>query len=305
VYFTAESTRCAHRVRACAKKPRALLSGTLCSIAGLALSACASQPHAAPAGDNEVPPRPVWTTATAHCDPLAAQTRPIELGTIIAAGKDERGTLYVVDHAASASDERVFVSNGDTLYRKRQSGAGSTGSSDFFWQFDDDGTLERLVVQKQGDEVTGMALAPADERTFFAQLDDRAQKLTPVDAASTRGIDVRNLPGDVVVEFVADAADGSRIVVTRPMDDWTYDDFRVFYGTNGRLFERATSFSGALSYRAFDFIVDGATWRVVFASSLSAVAESAIDTGTASLPLTLVDPPVVSPDDSFECFVRS
>lgn len=72
-----------------------------------------------------------------------------------------------------------------------------------------------------------------------------------------------------------------------------------------RLFERVTSFSGALSYRAFDFIVDGATWRVVFASSLSAVAESAIDTGTASLPLTLVDPPVVSPDDSFECFVRS
>jgi hypothetical protein len=113
------------------------------------------------------------------------------------------------------------------------------------------------------------------------------------------------LPGEVVVESVADAADGSRIVVTRPKDDWTYDDFRVFYGTNGHLVERVTTFTGAKSYRAYDFIVDGATWSVVFASSLSAVTESAIDTGTAILPLTSVDPPVVSPTDSFECFVRS
>jgi hypothetical protein len=290
-------------------KPRGLFALLLCSFAGLAISGCSGQNDAPQAAQDGAPgdygARPAWTTATKPCDPLAAQTLPIELGTILAAGKDERGTLYVVDRAAAASDERVFVSNGNALYRKRQSGAGSTGSSDFFWQFDDDGTLERLVVHKQAGRVTGIALAPANERTFFAQLDDRAQKLSPVDPASTHGFDVRNLPGEVVVEFVADAADGSRIVVTRPKDDWTYDDFRIFYGTDSRLAERVTSFRGAKSYRAFDFIVDGATWHVAFASSLSAVTESAIDTGTATLPLTLVDPPVVSPADSFECFVRS
>jgi hypothetical protein len=43
---------------------------------------------------------------------------------------------------------------------------------------------------------------------------------------------------------------------------------------------------------------------VVFASNLSAVTKSAIDTGTASRSRSLVDPPVVSPDDSFERFVR-
>lgn len=277
------------------------------TLLGAALSGCASQSHP-PAPDASVGavdrPRPTWTTPTTSCDPLAAQELPTQLGMVIAAGKDEQGTLYVVDRNPAESGERVFVSRGETLYRKRVSGSGSTGTSDFTWSFDDDGTPERLVVHKQGDTVTEIALAPPDERTFVDQLDDRAQKLAPVDPSSVTGLAVRNLPGEIVVEFVADAPDGSRLIVTRPMDDWTYDDFRIFYGINGHLLERVTTFNGALSYRAFDFVIDGATWHVIFASMLNPAIESAIDTGTASIPLTLVDPPVVSPNDSFECFVR-
>jgi hypothetical protein len=84
----------------------------------------------------------------------------------------------------------------------------------------------------------------------------------------------------------------------------TYDDFRIFYGSDGHLLERVTSFSGARSYRAFDFVVDGASWRLTFASMLAPAIESTIETGTTTMALTLVNPPVVSPHDSFECFVR-
>ena len=78
----------------------------------------------------------------------------------------------------------------------------------------------------------------------------------------------------------------------------------MFYGTNGHLIERVTRFAGSRSSRGFDFIVDGATWHVMFGSSLAPSIDSVLDTGAASLPLTLIDPPVPSPDDTFECFVR-
>jgi hypothetical protein len=182
--------------------------------------------------------------------------------------------------------------------------AASSGDSDFTWQFDHDGTSERLVAHKQADKVTGIALAAAGERTFFDELDATAHQLTPVDSASLAHFAVRNLAGDVEVEFVADVQNGARIVVTRPKDDWTYDDFRVFYGMNGQLIERVTTFSGARSYRAFDFIVDGAKWHVAFGSSLAPDIESAVDTGAAMFPLTLIQPPVPVPGDMFECIVH-
>jgi hypothetical protein len=269
-------------------------------VLSVVLLGCPGESHER-APDAEV--RPTWMTPTEACDPLAAQELPTQLKTVVAAGEADQGTLYVVDRDPSGSGERVFVSRGDTLYRKRVTGSGGNGS-DLMWSFDDDGTPKRLVAHKEGDRVTDIALAPPGERTFIDQLDARAETLTPVGPSSLAGFEVRNLPGEVVVEFVADAADGSRLIVTRPMDDWTYDDFRIFYGTDGHLLERITSFSGAKSYRAFDFIVDGATWHVTFASMLAPAIASEIDTETTSIPLTLIDPPVVSPNDSFECFVR-
>ena len=245
---------------------------------------------------------PSGSTHLESCDPLAPNELPIKLQTIIAAGKDESGTIYVADRT-SESEERIFVSRDNTLYRKRVSGSGSNGTSDFTWVFDNDGKAERLVVRKQADEVTGIALAPADQRKFFDQLDDSAQKLTPVDPASLTGFAVRNLAGDVVVEFVADADNDARLVVMRPKDDWSYEDFRLFYGTNGHLAERVTTQTGPRSYRAFDFIVDGATWHVTFASSLAPAIKSEIDTGDETLQLTLVEPAVPSSNDSFECLV--
>lgn len=277
-----------------------------CALVLMVAFGCDGQTHtttdaAVDASETPALVRPTWMTPTTACDPLAAHELPLRLGNVIAAGKDERGTTYVVDQSPSGSAQRLFVSSGDVLDRKRILGSGQMGSSDYTWSFDDDGTEERLVAHKQGDEVTGIALAPAGDRTFFAQLDARAQQLTPVSSASLARFELRNLPGEVVIDYAADTADGARIVITRPMDDWTEDDYRLFYGTNGELFERVTSFVGATSYQAFDFIVDGASWHMVIASVFAPGLASDIEIGSSSIPLTPVAPSMLS-NDTFECF---
>ncbi|HKP60867.1 MAG TPA: hypothetical protein VJV78_29260 [Polyangiales bacterium] len=245
----------------------------------------------------------VWLT-TSPCDPLAAHERATELGEVVAAGRDAEGTVYVADRdPENPSTDRVFVSEGDTLVRKRNVGAGSLGTSDFTWSFEDGSGSKRLVAHKEGDTVTGIALASPDEKTFFSDLDASAQPLTPVAPSALGSFKVRNLSGDVTVEFVADVEDGSRIVVMRPTDDWDYEDFRLFDGKDGRLIERRTTFSGARSYRAFDFDLDGERWFIMFPSPLNSLGgELRREADQRTLMFTLVEPAVIDPDDRFECF---
>lgn len=273
------------------------------------LGGCAGQTHgsddasvAMNEGQSLAPPTRMLSTAP--CEPLSPHGLPIQLGNVIAAGKDAHGTLYVADQTRSDRPQRVFVSSGDSLYRKHVSGSGQMGMSDFTWSFDDDGADERLVVHKQGDQVTGIALSPAGERTFFAQLDGSATRLTPVDPGALAAFDVRDLPGEDELDFAGDAANGSRIVIIRPTDDSVDDDDRVFYGTNGRLLERVSSQVGPMSYQRFDFIVDGATWHMVIGSSFFAPGvQTEIEIGATSIPLTPVAPSLLS-NNTFECFVR-
>src|SRR5689334_9440605 len=62
------------------------------------------------------------------CDPFLAPA--LSLGTIVGAGEDANGTLYVVD---SPPDFRVFVSEGDDLVRQYVSGFASEGENDFIF----------------------------------------------------------------------------------------------------------------------------------------------------------------------------
>jgi hypothetical protein len=268
---------------------KALLFVTL-AVCSIETGACGdSQPTAAP--------------GTSPCDPVAAHERPAKLGPVVAAGKDPEGTLYVADRdPENMSTDRVFVSDGDTLFRKRVAGAGSSGEEDFTWTFEDGSTSKRLVAHKDGAKVTGIALASPGEKTFYAELGASAQPLTPVDPSAVSSFKVRNLSGEVAVEFVADVEDGSRIVVMRPQDDWSYDDFRLFHGSDGLLIERTTTFAGARSFRAFNFELADGRWLITFPSSLSQVpAELRRESDQRTLTFTLVEPPVVSPDDRFQC----
>ena len=151
------------------------------------------------------------------------------------------------------------------------------------WSFEDGATTRRLVAHKQGDRVTDIALASPDQKTFFAQLDATAEILMPIDPSTLTSFKVSNLPAEITLEYVADVQDGSRIVVTRPRDDWSYDDFRVFYGRGDQLIERVVTQVGRGSFTIIEFVVDGANFKATFTSILAPSITSNLDTGTGDV----------------------
>src|SRR6187397_1639014 len=58
----------------------------------------------------------------AVCTPLAGATAEVTLASVVGAGEDTAGTVYVVDRVGS--ELRAFISQQGELYRERVSGAG-------------------------------------------------------------------------------------------------------------------------------------------------------------------------------------
>jgi hypothetical protein len=175
------------------------------------------------------------------CEPLETTEVPIKLGHVTAVGKAEDGTLFVVDdNPENAAEHRLFVSDGLTLVRREVSGTGESnedgaqrlslsvvGEKPFTLFLEIRGTPTRMLV------VTG----PLKDKN----LDISAQKgdeLEVVDASVISGLRARNLPGDVLVEYSAKVESERRLIVTRPDHDWTYEDFRVFFGESDRVEEQ-------------------------------------------------------------------
>lgn len=175
------------------------------------------------------------------CDPLAPHELPVILGKVLGVGKGSTGTLYLADEAPATYQYRVFVSQGNVLWRKRVMGSGSNGDGadvDYTLGYEDGASNSALLVQIRGGVTTGMALGPGDSRAFLDVNDPDQVQLVVVDASVLNTMTLRNLPGDVYIEYVADVSNGDVIVVTRPLDDWTYAQFRVFYGTPDAMLER-------------------------------------------------------------------
>ena len=266
---------------------RSATFGSCATLLALALGACSNEPQS---------PR------LAVCDPLAAHEQAIALGIVLVAGRDEAGTYFVVDRGpGERSEERVFVSSGATLQRKRVLGSGSNGMTDFTWSFEDGSTERRLVAQRHGDLTTGIALASPGARTFLDDLGADAEPLTPVDSSALPAFEIRNLPGEIVLEYVAMVEDGADIVVTRPRDDWSYEDFRVFYGEAGRLIERRVTSVSRGSTTHLEFTVDGSEYHALFTSVLAPSVLSELETPEATLSLTTLEPAVLASDVTFEC----
>jgi hypothetical protein len=178
---------------------------------------------------------------TGPCDPLAPHELPLTLGTVLGVGRDAQGTVYLADEVAATYTDRVFVSSGQTLWRKRVLGTGASNLGtevDYGLSYEDGSISQDLLVQIRDGATSGMALAPAGSRATVGDpaVTENLEVLAP---SAIDSMTLRNLPGEVTIEYVADVDDGHVIVVTRPTDDWTYDDFRVFYGTPDALVERA------------------------------------------------------------------
>ena len=173
------------------------------------------------------------------CDPLAPAPKPITLGTVLGAGKSANGTIYVADQVDST--QRVFVSDASgTLVRQRVTGSGS-GSGPTFYVFDIEGVAQPFVFQidvaADGSVRMGVLLGTLIDRKTLVIGQD-GEELTVLPNAAIASMPLRNLPGDVYVEYVATLPDGQIMLVTRPVDDWTYADFRLFLGAPNAVTER-------------------------------------------------------------------
>lgn len=85
-----------------------------------------------------------------------------------------------------------------------------------------------------------MTIGPASSAKLATQgLDGgAATPLTLVDASTVRGMPAIDLPG--AVKYVAEAADGTAIVVTAPLEiEAGSSEFRLFYGTPNAMIERS------------------------------------------------------------------
>jgi hypothetical protein len=184
------------------------------------------------------------TTGPSVCDPLAPHELPITMGMLLGAGMGlsqtdvSQGPVYAADHVADTSTDRVFVSMGDTLYRRRVLGSGSSGGAadvDYTFTFEDGAGERSLMIQRRGGKVTGVALGGGGKE--FIGDAGATGSLAVVDDATIATMKLRNLPGEVTIEYVADVENGSVIVVTHPRDDYGYSDFRLFHGPQNGLIE--------------------------------------------------------------------
>jgi len=234
---------------------------------------------------------------TSACEPLASVEAPIELGSVLGVGEAADGTVYLMDRVDLSL--RVFVSRGNELVRVLVSGEGTlydAGVETNLASFERDGVDVTLGVEAGA--TTRIAVGAGIVRSFEEVLAS-GEELTVVPDTAVEDYVLRNLPGDMEVEYVAGVETGERLVVIRPTDDWTYDDFRLFIGEPELLVERQI----ASVVRARD---GGSTWiRFEFHGetaelSVPVTGPATMTTGTATYAVELLQPENIT-TLSFEC----
>ena len=244
------------------------------------------------------------------CDPLLAEEQPITLSDIPAVGEAEDGTLFVVDSTDEA-ELRVFVSNGNELRRVRVLRGGESGSpgvEEYVFTFEAPGGGSWTLAIEIRDGETRMAVVTDGEfeGRSFDEVIAAGNELTVRDKSALSGLELQNLPGEIEVEYMARTEDGDQLVVTRPRDDWSYEDFRLFYGEGTTLTERAVSNvlrarDGGTTWITFE--LDGSEAEALFPASLTEPAETpTLTVEESTVELTLLDPNTDVAGLSFRCF---
>ena len=244
--------------------------------------------------------------ASVACDPLKVETsQELSLATVVGAGSDVDGTLYVLDE--DRGELRAFISTAGELYRQRVSGSGQQNT--------EDGRLD-IVSLLEGDEPLSLEVATAVDGTqrvgiFRGELatktfviGEQGEELAALDADAVNGLVVHDYPARVVVEYAATLSDERRLVVIRPRDFRAYEEFRVFFGptehlTERELLELSRARDGGSTSIAFD--VDGqeahASFPVEFVDDVFTAGAPELTIGDSELELTL-QLPAQSPEGS-------
>ena len=213
------------------------------------------------------------------CDPLADLGTPITLANILGAGRHADGTLYVVDDGGR-DHQRAFISNGDVLQRFIVAGSGSSGAENLTLSIASPEVTIRIDSPGPHPVRMGVVRGKLDDKTF--EVGTTGDVLEIVDAEALAGLTVKNVPGNVVVEYNASLPDGLRLFVSRPEVDWTYEDFRVFFGTPDNMVERPLVHASRGNTTFLTFTVDGVDFQAVIPSAaLGDRAPATLAYGTA------------------------
>jgi hypothetical protein len=194
------------------------------------------------------------------CNPLDAPDTPLTLADLYGAGRDQAGTLYVADQGGR-DHQRAFISNGTTLQRVDIAGSGLDGAGSLSLTISDPVLSIRIDGAGPNPTRMGIVHGPIDGKTF--DVGSQGEVLTLVGPAALTGFAVKNLANNVVVEYNASLADGRRFFVTRPKVDWTYDDFRVFFGQPSDMEERPLVSASRGNTTFLTFTVDGTNYDAV------------------------------------------
>jgi hypothetical protein len=179
------------------------------------------------------------TSELSSCQPLAAETSAIELGTVIGAGQAADGTVYVIDK--DGTELRGFISEGGELYRQRVSGTGETSDASgdtTLISLDERTPPLTLEVVVGPDGTTRMGVAEGILKTKTFVIGEQGEELALLSADDVGALPLHDYPGEIVVEYVAQVEGEKLLVVLRPRDLTSYQEFRVFFGTLERLDER-------------------------------------------------------------------
>jgi hypothetical protein len=177
-------------------------------------------------------PGPVVGT---NCKPLGATAAELSLGQILGAGRDG-DVIYVADELDG--ETRLFVSEAGDLVRMTVRGRGEDSAPDSSIVSVDfetpAGASMSLTIRREGDVVVAVELIEGSAKEGGTD----GVSLELVDEATVREMPIASFSNPVFVEYYAEIDGGERILVIRPEVDWSYEDFRVFYGAGRELAER-------------------------------------------------------------------
>jgi hypothetical protein len=234
------------------------------------------------------------------CDPLLTVDVPTELGDVLAVGRDSEGTVYVLDRGPD-EELRVFVSMGESLFRKEVVGSGEGDGWYVLSVADPDFELK---VEGSGEAMQiGIIHGDCACKTFDVAAADEVLEVLPQSAANAFGVE--NLPGEVLVDFWAAADDGRRLLVSRSRYD-SNGELRLFFGPSADIAERRVeSVSRDWStYITFDLDGSSAVAFIPGAESDPTDGLPYLSVGDVRLTLTPGEPALPTESDRFSCFAR-
>ena len=233
---------------------------------------------------------PSTDTGSASCDPF--QLVPLTLATVLGAGQNTDGTLYVIDRPQEAGSERVFVSSGGTLQRQYSAGSGVTGDGNggFSYTYSLANHVPpltlRLDTNAAGPTAMGVFEGTLTTKTFTIGQQGSVLTLVPASQVATLpAVDIAPL-----IDYSATLSDGRALLVVSSIQSSGYYGFyRVFFGTTNRMLERSvTTVNRDVNLTTIRFSVDGVVAVANFPVTTPGVPGSATLTiDNTKLPLTL------------------